>query len=372
MFEITVARSVFVKALAHAQSLIERKNVTEILSHVKLEATDNKLTITSIDNSLSITETLEATTSQTGAIALPAHTLYDIVRKFSDVDILLKVDETQASMVEISSGFAVFHLPYLSAEEFPNIDAGEYNCSFTLAHEHMLKMINKNRNTIAQEDPRHNFNGIYFHVAPGDNELRATATDGHRLSSVRIALPEGAANMKGAIIPRKTIFELAKILSDNAHDIEMEVSPVKIRFTLGDIIIITKLVDSEFPDYLALIPYDNQSYFCLPTIDLNKAVDRATTIVTNKSSAIKIYVIDQQLEIQVGGDNQSLANERLEIQSNVSNFEVSLNARYLLDILASLSDSSNVIFKFSDPYCAILVQAENDNKADFIIMPMRN
>lgn len=371
MFEIIVQKSVFVKALAHVQSVVERKNIVAILSHLKLEAADGSLTLTSVDNTLSITETIEAEIIQSGALAIPAQTLYDIARKLSDGVILLKVDPAQTSMIEISSGFAVFHLPYLSIEEFPKIDVGNFDCKFTMPHSSMQKIIDKNRNTIAQEDARHNFNGIYFHPILDNNELRGTATDGHRLSSVRVLLPEGADAMKPVIIPRKTIFELSKIMLDNAHDIEMEVSSVKVRFTLGDVTIITKLIDSEFPDYLSLIPYSNSLYFSLPVTDLNKAVDRATTIVTDKSSAINLRISANQLEIQLGGDHQSLANEKLEIDCNSDQFEVSLNARYLLDILASLSDSANIKFKFSDPYSAILAQSDNDDKTDFVIMPMR-
>ena len=372
MFEIILSRNILVKALSHAQSVVERKNVTAILSHIKLKAIGNSLTITAADNSLSLTETIEAEVIQASSITLPAHTLYDIVRKFSDGAILIKTDESQQSVVEISSGFAVFHLSYLPANEFPRIDVGEFDCKFTIPNESMLKIINKNRNTVAQEDARHNFNGIYFHSMPEDSELRGTATDGHRLSCVKITLPNSAANMKPVIIPRKTIFELSKVMADNAHDIDMEISRTKVRFTLGDVVIITKLIDSDFPDYVTLIPYQNTSYFSLPAVELSKAVDRATTIVSDKSKAIKLCLTSDQLELQMGGDHQSLANEKLEIQTNIDQFEVSLNARYLLDILSSLGDSSNVVFKFSDPYSAILVQDEDDNKVDFIIMPMRS
>ena len=235
----------------------------------------------------------------------------------------------------------------------------------------MQKIIDKNRNTIAQEDARNNFNGIYFHPILDNNELRGTATDGHRLSTVRVVLPEGADSMKPVIIPRKTIFELAKIMADNAHDIEVEVSSVKVGFTLGDVIIITKLIDSEFPDYLSLIPYGNTLYFSLPVLDLNKAVDRAITIVIDKSKAINLTITGNQLEIQLGGDHHSLANEKLEVECNSEQFSVSLNAKYLLDILASLNDNANIKFKYSDPYSAILAQADDDEKTDFVIMPMR-
>jgi DNA polymerase III subunit beta len=372
MFEIIVQKKLFVKSLAHVQAVVERRNVSAILSHLKLEATEGKLTLTAVDNTLSITETIEAEVIHTGSIAIPAQTLYDIARKFSDGTISLKIDEAQTSMVEISSGFSVFHLPYLSVDDFPTIDQDNFDCKFTMPHISMQKIIDKNRNTIAQEDARNNFNGIYFHPILDNNELRGTATDGHRLSSVRVLLPEGAEKIKPVIIPRKTIFELAKIMLDNSHDLDMEVSTTKVKITLGDVVIITKLIDSEFPEYLSLIPYANTSYFSLPATDLSKAVDRSTTIVLDKSKAVNLCITQEQLEIQLVGDNQSASNEKLEIESNnAEKFEVALNAKYLLDILASLDPSSNARLKYSAPYSAILAQAEDDEKTDFVIMPMR-
>lgn len=372
MFEIIVQKKLFVKALSHVQAVVERRNITAILSHLKLEAIEGKITLTSIDNTLSITETIEAEVIHTGSIAIPAQTLYDIARKFSDGTISLKIDLNQTSMVEISSGFSVFHLPYLPIDDFPSIDQNNFDCKFTMPHLSMQKIIEKNRNTISQEDARNNFNGIYFHPILDNNELRGTATDGHRLSSVRVMLPEGAERIKPIIIPRKTIFELSKIMLDNAHDLEMEFSNTKVKITLGDVVIITKLIDSEFPEYLSLIPYVNTLYFALPVTDLSKAVDRTSTILLDKSKAINLCIDHEQLEIQLVGDNQSAASEKLEIESNnTEKFEVALNAKYLLDILSSLDSSSNVKLKYSDPYSAILAQAEDDEKTDFVIMPMR-
>ena len=371
MFEIIVQRSVFVKALSHVQSVVERKNITGISSHLKLEAADSKLVITAIDTGLSITETIVVEVTNAGAITLPAHTLYEIVRKFSDESIKIKIDPSQASIVEVSAGYSVFHLPFLSAEEFPRIDSGTFDCKFTIPCALMQKIIEKNRNTISQEDSRYHLNGIYMHPNAEEKELRATATDGHRLSSVKIPLPEGADNMPAIIIPRKSIFEISKILADDAQDVLFEVSPVKIKLTIGNAIIVSKLIDADFPDYLGLIPYSNKLHFSLPSVEMSRAVDRVSTIMMEKSQAIKIIVNNNQLELQSGGNNQSLGNEKLEIESSVDQFEISFNAKYLLDIMASVGNNVDVEFKLSDPFSAVLVQSKEDDKTDFVLMPMR-
>jgi len=299
------------------------------------------------------------------------HTLYDIVRKFSDEVIQIKIDASQTSMVEITSGYSVFHLPFLKAEKFPRIDVGSFDCSFSIPVTVMQRIIDKNRYTISQEDSRHNLNGIYLHPILEANELRGTATDGHRLSSTIVSLPKDAKNMQAIMIPRKTVFELSKIISDKEADINIETSSSKIKFTIGNIVIISKLIDADFPEYLPLIPYNNNLYFILTSAELGRAVDRVTTILLEKSQAIEFNISRNELEIQVGGDNQSLANEKLEIDSNIDKLQIAFNARYIMDIVTTIGSNVNIMFKLSDSLSPVLVQSEDDNKTDFVIMPMR-
>lgn len=369
MFEVIVQRSIFVKALSHVQAVVERRNISAISSHLKLETLSNKLILTAVDTGLSITETIDAQVVSESAVTLPAYTLYEIVRKFSEELVSIKTSSEQPSMIEISSGYSIFHLPFLSADEFPKIDFGNFECKFSLSAALMQKIIEKNRNTIAQEDGRYHLNGIYFHSI--NNQLRATATDGHRLSSTAVDMPENAENMPAVIIPRKTIFEILKILQDNPQDIVFEVSPVKIRLTIGDVIIMSKLIDAEFPDYMPLIPVNNSLYFSAANVEIAKAVDRVSTIMMEKSQAVKFIINSSELELNAGGSNQSVANEKLEIDSNIEQFEISFNSKYLLDIMSVIDNGDDVKFYLSDPFSAVLVRAEKDQNTDFVLMPMR-
>ena len=371
MFEVIVQRSIFLKSLSHIQSVVERKNTSEISSHLKIEAAGTTITLTALDSTLSITTTITAEIEHNGALTLPVHTLYDIVRKCADETIQLKIDPAQPSMVTIISGYSLFHLPFLKAEKFPRIDVGTFDCSFILPAASMQKIIEKNRQTISQEDSRYHLNGIYIHPILETNELRGTATDGHRLSSTRVPLPKDAKNLQAMIIPRKTIFELAKIISDKDLEINIECSSTKIKFTIDDIVIISKLIEADFPDYLPLIPYSHNLFFTLPSVELAKAVDRVTIILAEKSQAIDFSVEGQQLEIQVGGDHQSLANEKLEVSGNLDQFKISFNAKYIMDILSTIGNNANIIFKFSDQLSPVLVQTQEDDHSDFVIMPMR-
>ncbi len=371
MFDILVKRSSFLKALTYAQSIVERKSTADILTHLKLEAAGTNLTITAVDNTMSLTITLPAEIDRNGALTLPVHMLYDIVRKFSEEDIKLRIDSKQPNLLEVTSGYSVFHLPFLKAEKFPRIDFGGFDCVFNMPVSSIQRIIDNNKYTISQTDSRHNLNGIFFHPILESNELRGTATDGHRLSSTVVPLPKDAKNMKPVIIPRKSIFELAKIIADGKEDLTIETSASKIKFVLNNITLISKLVDGDFPEYLSLIPYANNLCFDVLNADLAKAVDRASIILMEKSQAIEFIINGNKLEIQAGGDNQSLANEKLEVNSNIDHLQIALNARYIMDILSTIHKDSSVVFKFSDQVSSVLVQGENDPKTDFVIMPMR-
>lgn len=373
MFEINVKQNIFVKALSHVQSVVERKNISAISSHLKLDASANQLIITGTDSVLSVTISIMAEIITPGSLTLPAHTLYDIVRKLSEENISLKISQEQSSMLEISSGHSIFHLGFLDSDNFSSIMPGNFDCSFNFSAANLFKILDKNRNTIAQEDPRYNLNGVYLHMIEETNQLRGTATDGHRLSSVFTSIPTGAEKLPSVIIPRKTVFELLKILAEQNDEVKLEVSAVKIQISYHNITLVSKLIDGEFPNYLPLIPYDNQQYFKLDCFDFAKAIDRTATIIIEKSQAIKFIISGTNLEIKVDGEQKSLAQEFLEIECNaLDNFEISFNARYLLDIISSIgANSGPLTFKFSDSFSPILIKSDNDQFSEFVLMPMR-
>lgn len=371
-FEVIVERSIFAKALSHLYSLVERKNIIDILSHVKLEAADGQINLSTTDSSICMSETIFAEVINGGKITLPVHLLHDIVKKFNDEHIKLSIDHAESGMLSIRSGYSFFQLPFLTAEDFPKIDIGNFSCYFTLPNQIAKKILEKNRYTISQDDKRYHLNGIFLHSVLEQNEMRCTATDGHRLSSTAIPLPQTALNMPEVIIPRKAALELIKIITDSKDDLTVELSQTKARFNIGNITLVSKLIEASFPDYIPLIPYDNELYFNLPSADLSKAIDRATIIMPDKSQAIIMNIEGNCLEIRTGGENHSSGNERLEINSNIDKLYVGLNARYLLDALAAIGNESIVEIKFKDDRSSVLIQSVDDKKTDFVIMPMQD
>jgi DNA polymerase-3 subunit beta len=372
-FHAFIERAKLVKALAHIQNIVERNNIVPILSNVKITAYDGQLELLATDIDLAVSERIEIEKEATGSITIPAHTFYDIVRKLPDnAQIELKVTDINSGKLNIIAGACKFSLPFLPAEDFPNVDYGVMTHKFYLPVEDLISIIDKNRFFIPSEDARYNLNGLYLHTIETTEKsvLRAAATDCHRLSRVELPLPSGASNMPGVIIPRKTVLELRKLLEDNKEQVVVELSPSKIKFSFGQVKLISKLVDGTFPDYDALIPYNNMRSLQLDAEHFAKAVDRVSTITFEKLRAVRIQAKNNQLIISAAGDTYGSASEELAVNYEEAELEIGFNARYLLDITSAIKGDT-IEFLFSqDNYAPALVRDVTELNAVYVIMPI--
>lgn len=250
---VTIERSAFLKALNHVQSVVERRNTIPILSNVLVQSDKDKVRLTATDLDIEIVETVAAETSRNGAATVPAHMLYDIVRKLPDGAQLELEQGPDAGRVNIKAGRSRFQLQALPPEDFPDLSSGELGNSFTLSSGELRRLIEKTRFAISTEETRYYLNGIYLHQAKdhvsGAAMLRAVATDGHRLAQSQVALPEGAAGMPGIIVPRKTVLEVVKLIEGDDTEVHVSLSSSKIRFSAGHLVLTSKLIDGTFPDY---------------------------------------------------------------------------------------------------------------------------
>src|SRR5919107_5195014 len=236
----TIERATLLKGLGHVHSVVERRNTIPILSNVLIEADEEggiRLMATDLD--LQINERVEANVTDPGATTVPAHTLFDIVRKLpegSQVELI-----AAEGRMQVNAGRARFTLSTLPRDDFPIIAEGELPTRFELPAATLRQIIDKTRFAISTEETRYYLNGIYFHVT--DGELKAAATDGHRLARVTVAKPDGADGMPDVIVPRKAVTELYRLLEELEGTVEISLSPTKIRFGLGSAILTSKLID---------------------------------------------------------------------------------------------------------------------------------
>src|ERR1700742_3694333 len=248
--KINVERGALLKALNHVQSVVERRNTIPILSNVLIEAGKGELKLTPTDLDIEIVEAIPADVLRNGSATAPAHMLYDIVRKLPDgAQVQAELLSSEGGRLAVSAGSSRFKLACLPKEDFPQVAAGTLPHRFRLAADDLKRIIGKTSFAISTEETRYYLNGIYLHAAKDAKPpvLRAVATDGHRLARYELELPDGAGDMPGVIVPRKTVTELRRLLDDADGAIEIALSDTKIQFTFNGVELTSKLIDGTFP-----------------------------------------------------------------------------------------------------------------------------
>ncbi len=374
--KLNIERAALLKALAHAQSVVERRNTIPILSNVLLEATPGGLALTATDMDLAIAEQAPAQVAMPGATTVSVHTLYDIVRKLpegAEVEIASgEGDAGDAGQLSLRGGRSRFKLPTLPRDDFPMLgDNAELPHKFTLPAAEMKNLIDRTRFAISTEETRYYLNGIYLHAPKGkDTGLRAVATDGHRLARAETAMPTGAAGMPGVIVPRKTVGELYKLVQESAESVAVALSDTKIRFALDSVVLTSKLIDGTFPDYERVIPSGNDKTMEVDCKEFSAAVDRCATIAAEKSRAVKLSLKKNSLTISASSPENGTASEELEVDYKGAAMEIGFNAKYLLDIAGQMT-GGKARFSLADAASPTIIRDADDDAALYVLMPMR-
>ncbi len=372
-----IDRNLLLKSLSHIQGVVERRNTIPILSNVKIEAENAKLQFTATDMDVAVTDNIEAEILNAGSITVPAHTFHDIVKKLPDgVNIDCIYDqENSTKTLQINAAQCNFTLPIIEANDFPVIETGEITHKFTIKKNDFLKLLDKSKFAISTEETRYYLNGIFLHDTINNNNksvLRAVATDGHRLARVEVDLPDGANDMPKIIIPRKTILEIKKFLDENTENKEVKIyiSATKIKFEFANITLISKLIDGNFPDYERVIPTNNNLILKTAVKPLTTAIDRVSTISSEKGKAVKLTLGDNKLILSADNIEVGYAKEELNVDYSHALIETGFNSKYLIE-LTSVLDGDTAEFHFSDGSSPTLVQDSSDLSSLFVIMPMR-
>ncbi|MBN8810489.1 MULTISPECIES: DNA polymerase III subunit beta [Sphingomonas] len=366
----TIERATLLRGLSHVQSVVERRNTIPILSNVLIEAQGSgALRLMATDLDLQIDETIAAAVDQPGAITVPAHTLFDIVRKLPEgAQVELSAAEGR---ITVNAGRARFTLSTLPRDDFPMIAEGELPTVFELPAETLKQIIDKTRFAISTEETRYYLNGIYLHVVDEATPvLRAAATDGHRLARVTVARPDGADSMPGVIVPRKCVGELRKLLDEVDGSIGVSLSASKIRFDLGQAILTSKLIDGTFPDYTRVIPTANDKLLKLDPRSFMEGVDRVSTIATEKTRAVKMALERDKVILSVTSPENGAAAEEVPGDYAAQGFEIGFNSRYLMDILNQIEGDS-VEVHLADAAAPTLIRENDKSPALYVLMPMR-
>lgn len=371
--KVTLERNHLLKSLSHVHRVVERRNTYPILANVLFKAADDKVELRATDLDIEVTEGVPAMVSTPGTTTVPAHTLYEIVRKLADgAEVRLETDGGE-NMV-LTSGRSRFNLACLSPDSFPDLKSGSFGHEWTMPATSLRELIERTQFAISNEETRYYLNGIYFHtvdVTGHGTVLRAVATDGHRMARAEIEAPAGAKGMPGIIVPKKTVGEVQKLLDGADGDVKVEVSDTKIRVTVGSVVLLSKLIEGTFPDYDRVTPKNNDKQMNVDRQSFAIAVDRVSTIASDRGGkAVKLQAKDGLLELSVTNPDHGTASEELAVEFDTDGFEIGFNARYLLDITGQL-DGDTALLKLADPGSPTVIQDREGAPALYVLMPMR-
>lgn len=367
-------RTTLLKALAHIQSVAEKRNTIPILANVLIQATGARLTLTATDMEIAIVEEVTASVSRDGATTAPASVLFEIVRKLGG-DAEIELDQAGGDApLALRAGRYATSLNVLAVDDFPSMTAGQLPHRFRIQAAVLRGLIDRSRFAISTEETRYYLNGIYLHVAKGDagDMLRAVATDGHRLARVETEVPNGAAGMPGVIVPRKTVAEIRKLLDEAQDEVEVALSETRIQFTVGTVMLTSKLIDGTFPEYERVIPRDNDKILRVSKKDFADAVARVSAISQERSRPVKLSLEKHLLTLSAASPDQGTAKEELDdgtVSYDAGPIEIGFQARYLNDITDQIE--KDVEFAFSDSSAPTVVRDVDSPSALYVLMPMR-
>ena len=370
--KVTVERAHLLKALNHVHRVVERRNTIPILSNVLVRASGDELRLKATDLDIEVSEIVPAVIAEPGGTTVPAHMLYDIVRKLPEGAQVELATRPDGATIDLRSGRSKFSLQMLPETDFPDITAGTFSHKFGIAAVELKRLVDRTQFAISTEETRYYLNGIFFHAIESGGELkfRAVATDGHRLAQAEVDAPHGSEGMPGIIVPRKTVGEMQKLVEDPEATVTVEVSETKIRLAFGDVVLTSKLIDGTFPEYGRVIPQGNDKELTVDRAEFAAAVDRVSTISSDRGRAVKLAVGEGRLTLTVTNPDSGSATEELGVEYEAEPLDIGFNSRYLLEIAGQL-ETETAVFRLADPGSPTLIQDRGRTNALYVLMPMR-
>jgi DNA polymerase-3 subunit beta len=369
--KFTVDKNILFKSLSHVQSIVEKKNTLPILSNILLEVKDNSLVLSATDMDISITEKLNCNVIEIGSTTVSAQTLYDIIRKLPD-SCEIEIISNDGKIMTLRAGKSKFSLGCLSKEDFPLIEIDNLENEINIDSDMLLTLIDKTRFAISNEETRYFLNGIYFHKKEHNekNILSIVATDGHRLAKFDYEFKDNLNELPGVIIPKKTINELFKLLGDYEGSVRINLNSNKIVFFIGETILISKLIDGNFPDYKRVIPTDNNNILKINRHSLSLAVDRVSTIINDKSPIIKFKLLKNLMNMSSANNENGTATEDIVTDYKGDEIEIGFNSKYILEMINNLEDQ-DILLNFKDSSSPVTAVEDSKPGLIYVLMPMR-
>ncbi|MDR0251397.1 MAG: DNA polymerase III subunit beta [Burkholderiales bacterium] len=361
-----IARDELLKPLSSVSGIVERKHTLPILSNVLLEQKEQRLWMTAMDMELQISAYCEVPETSTQSITVSARKLQDLLRALpDDVEVSL---ETQGSKMLVRAGRSRFHLQTLPAADYPRLTLGEtQQTSITLPQKVLKSLLRQVEFAMAQQDIRYYLNGMLWVI--DQSAVQLVATDGHRLAWASLPV-NGVFTRQEVILPRKTVMELGKLLSDDESPVTLDILSNQVRFHFGSTEMISKVIDGKFPDYNRVIPVGYTRHVEITRSVFLAALQRAAILSNEKVRGVHFNLAKDEIKIICSNNEQEEAEEQLEVQYNGEELSIGFNITYLLDMLQRLT-SEKVLLSFGNSGDSALLTVPGQHDYKYVVMPMR-
>lgn len=367
MLLIKINKEEFLKPLQAVAGIVERRHTLPILSNVLIQIEESELSFIATDLEIQITAiTPHAGNRESSAITVSAKKLQDIVRALPDnAEITF---DSKDSRLQLKAGKSQFNLQTLPADDFPKLALSDEEVSeITLPQRTLRHLFNQVQYAMAQQDIRYYLNGLLVVLEPG--MVKVVATDGHRLSLAAMEAPS-IHQMVDAILPRKTVTELIKLLADVDDDVKVRLGKNLVTFSFGNINLVSKVIEGKFPDYNKVVPSNYQNHVLLDRLTLLRAMQRAAILSNEKFRGVRLVLTQNSLRVICNNTEQEEAEEEIEINYTNEPLDIGFNVTYLLDVLNNI-DTSEVDCSFGDPNSSCLITVPGDDRFKYVVMPMR-
>jgi DNA polymerase-3 subunit beta len=372
--EMVVRKTDLLRELQLFQGIVERKNTIPILANVLLEAGGNgEVKMLATDLEVGLRSKCQATVSKPGSLTLPAKKLYEIVKALPETDVRIEEDK---GGVKVAADRFDSRMQTLPREDFPTLPDPSVNISATLKRDVLRQMVSKTQFAITGEDTRYFLNGALFLLRP--DAMGLVSTDGHRLAHINVAREAATGKAKGSeeevrvILPRKTLLELGRLLAEGEGDILYERGENHLFFTLGDRLLISRMIDGQFPAFERVIPKNNDKHVEFDRDRLTAAVKRVALLSNERSRAVKVQIDKGKVEIASSSPEFGEAKEVLMVDYAAAPVTICFNAQYVLDFLGVVeTDTVSLDFKDEMSQAVLKPVGAEGYEYTYVIMPMR-
>ena len=365
--EIVVRKNDLLRELQLFQGIVERKNTIPILANVLIEAKGDEVNLLATDLEVAMRSRCPASVGKSGSLTLPAKKLYEIIKALPETDVRIVEDKNG---VKVAADHFDSRMQTLPREDFPSLPGAAGTARAALPRQALKEMVAKTQFAITGEDTRYFLNGAKFVIKP--DSLTLVATDGHRLALVEVEHKIGVKEESGVILPKKTLLELGKLLLEGDGDVMFESGENHLFFEVGGRMLISRMIDGQFPAYERVIPKGNDKHIEFERDRLTNAVKRVALLSNERSRAVKLEIKKGKVEVTSSSSEFGEAREELAVDYTGDPLTISFNAQYVLDFL-NVVETDVVMLSLKDEVSQAVMKpvGAKDYDYTYVIMPMR-